>query len=134
MIKKAFRILLATLFIFSGAAHFANPKPFVDIVPPFLPWPLALVWISGVFEIAGGVGLLVPFLRRWAGIGLVALLVAVYPANIYMAMYDVQFGDAQVPWWGHLIRLPLQFVMSALVIWVADLWHSTRAGDNPTHQ
>ena len=99
-----------------------NPEPFVAIVPPFLPWPLALVWVSGFFEIVGGVGLLVPYLRRWAGIGLVALLLAVYPANIYMAIYDVPLGDTHIPWWGHLIRLPLQFIMLALVVWVGDVW------------
>lgn len=127
MAKKAFRFLLALLFISSGVAHFAMPKPFVDIVPPFLPAPLMLVWISGVAEIAGGVGLLVPFLRRWAGIGLVVLLIAVYPANIYMALYNVPFGDTPIPWWGHLIRLPLQFVMLGLVVWVADLWPAKTA-------
>ena len=121
MAKKIFRALLALLFITSGIAHFANPQPFVQIVPPFLPWPLGLVWISGFFEILGGVGLLVPRLRRSAGIGLIALLVAVYPANIYMAVSNVPFGNAQLPWWADLIRLPFQFVLIALVYWVADV-------------
>ena len=124
MLKTIFRFATALLFITSGITHFAKPDMFVRIVPPFLPWPLGLVWISGFFEIAGGLGLLIPTLRRPAGIGLIALLVAVYPANIYMATNDVPFGDTHVPWWGHAIRLPLQFVMIALVFWVADLRHS----------
>ena len=121
MAKKIVRALLALLFISSGIAHFANPQPFVQIVPPFLPWPLGLVWISGFFEILGGAGLLVPPLRRSAGIGLIALLVAVYPANIYMAVSNVPFGAAHLPWWAHLVRLPFQFVLIALVYWVADI-------------
>ena len=124
MAKKIFQVLLALFFIGSGVAHFVIPKPFLGIVPPYLPSPLELVWISGGFEIVGGIGLLVPVLRRWAGFGLVALLLAVYPANIYMALNDVPFGDARLPWWGHLIRLPLQFVLIGLVFWVANLWQA----------
>ncbi|HEX3599553.1 MAG TPA: DoxX family protein [Lacipirellulaceae bacterium] len=125
------RIAVALLFIATGTTHFANPDPLVRIVPPFIPWPLGLVWISGFLEIAGGLGLLVPALRRWAGIGLIALLFAVYPANIYMATNDVPFGDAHVPWWGHAIRLPLQFVLIALVFWVADLRRPNTKADSP---
>ncbi|HEX4412647.1 MAG TPA: hypothetical protein VH107_03395 [Lacipirellulaceae bacterium] len=124
MLKAALCIATALLFISAGITHFAKPGIFVHIVPPFLPWPLALVLVSGFFEIAGGLGLLVPALRSAAGIGLIALLVAVYPANIYMAISGVPFGDTQVPWWGHAIRLPLQFVMIAQVYWVADLRRS----------
>lgn len=124
MLKLLVRFLVALLFIGSGIAHFVDPQPFVSIVPPYLPWPLELVWISGGCEIAGGVGLLIPKLRYWAGIGLVALLIAVYPANIYMAIHDLPFGRARVPQWVHLIRLPLQFVFIAVVIWVADLRRS----------
>ncbi len=115
----------------AGITHFAKPDMFVRIVPPFLPWPLALVLISGFFEIAGGLGLLIPAIRRAAGIGLIALLVAVYPANIYMAVSGVPFGETQVPWWGHAIRLPLQFVFIALVFWVADLRRSKDKHDSP---
>jgi uncharacterized membrane protein len=121
---------MAILFISAGITHFAKPDIFVHIVPPFLPYPLALVLISGFFEIAGGLGLLVPTLRRAAGIGLIALLVAVYPANIYMAMSGVPFGETHVPWWGHAIRLPLQFVMIALVYWVADVRRTKNKRDS----
>jgi uncharacterized membrane protein len=127
VVKKTFRVLLALFFIGAGVSHFANPQPFVQIVPPFLPWPFGLVWISGFFEILGGLGLLVTTLRRSAGIGLIALLVAVYPANIYMAVNNVPFGDAHLPWWAHLIRLPFQFVLIALVYWVADLRNTQSA-------
>lgn len=121
MAKKLCRGLLAAMFIGSGFLHFVRPAPFVAIVPPYLPSARALVFISGAFEIFGGVAILVPALRRWAGIGLVLLLLAVYPANIYMATHDVPLGQVHIPMWGHAIRLPLQFVLIAAVIWSAEL-------------
>jgi len=93
--------------------HFTSPDFFVDIVPPYLPAPLALVYVSGVFEILGGVGVLIPVTRRWAGYGLLALLVAVYPANIHMALHPEQFPDMSPT--SLYVRLPFQFVFAALV-------------------
>ena len=76
--------LLAIFMVAIGVLHFVRPKPFVRIVPKFLPAPLALVYISGFFEILGGIGLLIPETRAWAAWGLIALYIAVFPANIYM--------------------------------------------------
>lgn len=122
ILKAAFRWLLTTLFCTAGVLHFLRPEPFTQIVPPMLPAPPLLVLLSGAAEIAGGVGLAIPKLRRAAGIGLVLLLVAVFPANIYMAIYDIAPAGLDLPWWGHAIRLPLQFVLIGLVVWVTDLW------------
>ncbi len=97
----------------AGAFHFLSPAPYLKIMPPALPWPLALVYISGVAEIAGGVGLLIPRLRRAASLGLVALLIAVFPANVYMAVAHVRMTANPVPEWLPWARLPLQ----ALLIW-----------------
>lgn len=113
--KRIALAFLAVLFIGSGVAHFLRPEPFVAIVPPYLPAPSALVYISGGFEILGGIGLLIPATRPWAGVGLVALLVAVYPANIHMAVNDVPLAGRHLPWWAHAIRLPLQFALIWLV-------------------
>jgi uncharacterized membrane protein len=102
-----------------GIMHFVDPAPFVRIVPPFLPAPLALVYVSGVCEIAGGVGLLPKKTRTLAGWGLIALYVAVFPANIHMALHNIPFGDEPVPpamLWG---RLPLQLVFIAWAYWVS---------------
>ncbi len=100
-------IVLAGLFIFAGIMHFVSPSFFVKIVPPPLaPWALELTYISGFFELLGGIGLLIPQTRTWAAYGLMALLVAVYPANIYMALEPAKFG---VPAWILYARLPLQF-------------------------
>jgi uncharacterized membrane protein len=118
--KRIVLALLVVLFLSSGVAHFLRPAPFVAIMPPYLPSPRVLVLVSGAFEILGGVGLLIPAIRRWAGVGLVALLLAVYPANIYMATNDIPIDGWHVPWWGHAIRLPLQFVLIWLVWWVSQ--------------
>lgn len=122
MLRAILRWLLTALFCTAGVLHFVRPEPFTQIVPPLLPAPHLLVLISGAAEIAGGVGLAIPKLRRAAGIGLVALLLAVFPANIYMAMYDIKPAGLDLSWWGHAIRLPLQFVLVGLVVWVAELW------------
>ncbi len=109
--------LLSLLFIAAGINHFVSPDVYMKIMPDFLPWPLALVYVSGFFEVLGGVGLAVPRLRRAAGWGLIALLVAVFPANIDMLMNADQFPA--IPVWALVARLPLQGVMIAWVWWAA---------------
>lgn len=104
------------LFIAAGANHFVHPAFYQRIVPPSLPYPALLVVMSGAAEIAGGFGVFIPATRKAAGIGLVALLLAVFPANIYMAQHPQLFGDvasATVLY----IRLPLQAVVIAWVWW-----------------
>ncbi|PAP80762.1 hypothetical protein B1759_05150 [Rubrivirga sp. SAORIC476] len=111
-------ILLASVFIGTGLLHFLKPRMFEAIVPPSLPAPRALVLISGAAEILGGLGLLVPAVRPWAGWGLVALLVAVFPANLYMARESERFRRL-APRWLLLARLPLQLVLIAWVLWAS---------------
>jgi len=104
--------VLALSFGAAGVMHFLTTDSFTQIVPPSLPNPRLLVLISGVAELCGAIGLLVPALRRAAGIGLIALLVAVFPANIYMAVDAAHFAGVG-PAWLFWARLPLQF----LLIW-----------------
>ncbi|MAT68949.1 MAG: DoxX family protein [Planctomycetaceae bacterium] len=113
--------LLAAFFIGAGAMHFVSPEIYVPMIPPYLPWPLTLVYLSGVAEIAGGAGVLIPRLRRAAGWGLVALLIAIFPANIHIAMNDIPVAGHDVPWWGHAVRLPFQLVFIAWVVWATEL-------------
>lgn len=113
-------IALGLLFISTGAMHFRDPDSYVRIMPPYLPRHLELVYLSGIAEIAGGIGVLVRRTRRIAGLGLIALLVAVFPANVHMALYDLPFGRWDPPRAVHWLRLPLQVV---LIAWV---WWSTR--------
>jgi uncharacterized membrane protein len=78
-------VLAAIFYVIAGSLHFVRPEPYIRIMPPYLPWHGQLVAISGLFEILGGLGLLFPPSRRMAAWGLVALLVAAFPANLYMA-------------------------------------------------
>jgi uncharacterized membrane protein len=109
--------LLGIAFIAVGVTHFTNEEFFVAIMPPYLPWHRELVYLSGVFEILGGAGLLIPRLRTIAGWGLIALMIAVFPANIHMAMNPDQFSDVSPT--ALYLRLPMQFVMIAIVWWAA---------------
>jgi uncharacterized membrane protein len=109
---------LGLFFIQAGVSHFVIPGMYKRIVPPGLGDPTMLVRVSGVAEIAGGVGVLVPRTRRLAGVGLIALLAAVFPANVYMARNPAKF--AKIPAWALYARLPLQ----PLAMWWA--WRATK--------
>jgi uncharacterized membrane protein len=102
-----------------GVLHFVRPRFFEQIVPPYLPWPLALVYISGYFEILGGCCIMIPAVRRLAGWGLIALLIAVFPANIHMAVNNVVPEGATFTPLQLWLRLPLQLVFIAGVWWCA---------------
>lgn len=117
MLKTVFRVLLALLVTAAGVMHFVRPEFFVAVVPAYLPYPRALVYISGFFEIAGGIGLLIPAVSRLAAWGLVALFIAVFPANINMALNQTPINGVVYPaalW----LRLPLQFVFIAWAYWL----------------
>lgn len=106
--KKIVLIVLAIFFTYTGIHHFANADFYLSIMPPAFPLHEEAVYISGFFEILGGVGVLIPRFRKIAGWGLVALLVAVYPANIYMAITPEAFPN--IPLSLLYFRLVLQFV------------------------
>jgi uncharacterized membrane protein len=113
----AVRAGLAVMFVFTGIAHFtAERADLIRMVPPSLPNPAALVTISGVAEIAGAIGLLVPPLREWAAIGLIILLAAVFPANVHAAQSGHTIrGRPHTPMF---IRAPLQMLRICLLWWV----------------
>jgi uncharacterized membrane protein len=115
IIKVIVRVLFAAFFIFAGVGHFTNEAFFTAIVPPYLPWPVALVYISGVAEIVLGILLLIPATSALAGWGMIALLIAVFPANLHMAVNPELFPT--VTRTALLIRLPLQGVMVAVAYW-----------------
>jgi len=114
--KAASKWLLALLLIAAGTMHFIRSEMFVQIVPPYLPLHRELVYLSGVFEIALGLLLLVPRFSRFAAWGIVALLIAVFPANIYLYQHQ---DLLPAPPLLHLLRLPLQGI---LVLWA--YWHT----------
>lgn len=109
--------LAAIFYVVAGALHFLKPEPYLRIMPPYIPWHVAMVRISGGFEILGGLGLLVSGTRRAAAGGLIALLIAVFPANIYMPIHPIEAGAtsiAPVLRWG---RLPLQLLLVWWLLW-----------------
>ncbi len=115
--KTILRYVLAAVMVYAGVMHFRDPEPFAGIVPKYLPAHRTLVLISGFFEIMGGVGLLVPPTRRAAAWGLVALYVAVFPANVNMAVHDVPINGQHFAPWLLWLRLPLQAVLIAWAYW-----------------
>lgn len=115
MIRNIFRSLLGLFFIAAGLNHFWNPQFYLSFMPPWLPAPEAMNAISGAAEIAGGIGVFIPVLRRAAGWGLIALLIAVFPANVHMALHGMP--GVEIPQWALWARLPFQVVFIAWVWW-----------------
>jgi uncharacterized membrane protein len=106
--------LFASIFIVSGFLHFCLPAPYLRIIPPSLPWPKMLLRVSGAAEIVGGFGLFLRGFRQIAAYGLALLLVAVLPANIYMATAHVPFHGILGESWAQWLRVPLQI---PLILW-----------------
>ncbi len=115
------RPVIALAMTAIGVLHFVKPDPFVAIVPAFLPAPLALVYVSGVFEIVLG-WLLIPERTRSLGKwGLIALFLAVFPANINMAVNEIQLNpESPMPVWAMWARLPFQVLFIAVVWWAGQ--------------
>ncbi len=107
-VKKGLQILLSFFMVTAGVLHFVNADFFIKIMPPYLPLHRELVYFSGVFEILLGIMLLIPRFQNLAAWGLIALLIAVFPANVHMFMdQEKAFGESLF----HTIRLPLQGVL-----------------------
>ena len=119
--SRAKRVLLWVMSLFyitAGAIHFVRPHLYQAAMPPYLPWHLALIYLSGLAEVVFGAAVLVPVLRPLAAWGLIALLIAIFPANIHIAMHNVPLGGASEGWgiW-NWVRLPFQAVLIAWAAW-----------------
>lgn len=114
-LKTVSALLQGLLYVFAGRAHFTNPDFYLKIMPPYLPWHVELVYLSGVAEIVLGVGMLFPATRVYAAWGIIALLIAVFPANVY----HLTSGGAgmDIPAWALWARLPFQLVFLAWAYW-----------------
>lgn len=114
-LKIILKYLLCVFFVLAGLNHFISPDTYLKIMPPYLPWPHFLVYLSGFFEVALGLLLLAPAFSRAAAWGLIALLIAVFPANIQMALNPGLYPDiSPLALW---LRLPLQAVFIAWAFW-----------------
>jgi len=125
-VHAVLRWVLTVVMVAAGANHFVNPPPYLGMMPAELPESshLALVYLSGVFEILGGLGLILPATRRLAAWGLIALFIAVFPANLNMALNQLPLGDDPVPTWALWARLPLQL---GLIAWAYAIARYTGA-------
>jgi uncharacterized membrane protein len=119
-IRTTFKYLLAIFMVGAGTMHFVRPDFYMKIMPPYLPLHLPLVYLSGLFEAGLGLLLLVPRFSRLAAWGIIALLIAAFPANIYVYQHQELLPASPIV---HLLRLPLQAVF---ILWA--FWH-TRPSD-----
>jgi uncharacterized membrane protein len=116
-IKSALCVFFAIFFIAAGVMHFVAVDKFAAIVPPLLPFPKLIVWVTGVMEIGMGVMLLCPHFRPRVGVLLGLFLLAVLPANIYMAVAEIPFGDSVASPAALWMRVALQFPLIAVIFW-----------------
>ena len=124
--KEILRVILSVSIIVVGITHFVKPEQYVRIVPPQLPYPFELVYISGFFEILGGIGLLIPFVSVAAAWGLIALFIAVFPANINLAINNIPIEGIPHDPFLYWARLPFQAV---LIAWA--WWYTRRPQEQP---
>jgi uncharacterized membrane protein len=130
MLKIIGKWLISLSFVAVGVTHFTDPEPFLAIMPQALPWHLELVYLSGFFEIVGGLGLLFPTTQKRAAWGLLALLVAVFPANINMLVNEVYIGDMPQEKWLLWLRIPFQLIFAWGVSWAGEIWPKPRSEVN----
>ena len=116
-IKFALVCFFALFFLLAGISHFTADDKYAAIVPPLLPFPYVIVWVTGVMEICFAGLLLVPKFRPRVGVLLGLFLLAVLPANIYMAVAGIPFGDTEASPAALWIRVALQFPLIAVIYW-----------------
>lgn len=121
MARTIFRLLLAIFYFVAGVAHLRSPGGFLAIMPGWVPYPHEVVTFTGIAEIAGGIGLLIPRVRYAAGVGLALYALCVWPANINHAVNDIALGGTHLSWWYHGPRLAFQPVFIWLALWVGNV-------------
>ena len=129
--RRIARVVLAAAYALAGAAHLARPAGFLAITPHWVPTPETVIALTGVAELAGAVGLMIPALRKPAGIGLALYALCVWPANINHAINDIPLGGAHLSWWYHGPRLALQPLIIWWALWVSGItdWPFRQTGE-----
>lgn len=110
---------LALFFFVAGIMHFVQDDAFAAIVPPLLPFPNLIVWVTGIMELIFAAGLVWPKYRKLSGFWLAPYLLAVLPANIYMAMYNIPMGEMTASPTALWVRVVLQFPLIVLILWAS---------------
>ena len=116
--RRVARWILVLIYLIAGIAHLRSPGGFIAITPHWVPYPATTIWLTGLAELAGALGLMVPRLRRAAGIGLALYALCVWPANINHALNDIPLGGVHQSWWYHGPRLLFQLVFIWWALWV----------------
>jgi uncharacterized membrane protein len=119
--RLAMRWIMAVFYIAAGVLHIVRPESFLPIMPDFIPAPREVILVTGACELAGAIGLLLPFTRKWAAIALSLYAVCVFPANIKHAIYDIPLGGHSQTWWYHAPRLAFQPVLAWWPLFAAAL-------------
>jgi uncharacterized membrane protein len=124
------RWALAVAYLAAGIAHLRSPAGFVGITPRWVPWPREVVALTGLCELAGAIGLLIPWTRRAAAIGLALYALCVWPANLNHALNDIPLGGVRLGWWYHVPRLALQPAIVWWALWAGGVtdWPLGRTG------
>jgi len=122
MARRVGLIFVVMFFLLGGIAHFVFAAAEVSIIPPSVPYPRVVNFLSGVFEILGATGLMIPYSRRIAAIGLILLTICVTPANIFMLQHAQQFPD--LPLWALVLRIPMQGLLILLIGWSCRITRS----------
>jgi uncharacterized membrane protein len=120
MARKILRILLAIFYFGAGVLHLKSPEGFLQITPSWVPFAPQVVAFTGVAEIAGGIGLMMPRFRKAAGTGLALYALCVWPANFNHAFNDIAIGGSDLSWWYHGPRLVFQPVLIWIALWVGE--------------
>ena len=121
MTLSFFRYLLALLYLVAGIIHLRSPGGFVAITPDWVPYPLEVVYFTGVCEIAGAIGLITTRFRYAAGIGLALYALCVFPANINHALNNIAMSGKALSWWYHGPRLAFQPIFIWWALWVGGV-------------
>ncbi len=111
LIVHVLALIYGVPFILIGIEHFREPQKFVDIVPKYMPFALFLVYLTGVIEIIGGLGIIYPETRELTGRLMVLFLLAIYPANFNMWINDIPYNGTRLTTQGHLVRLSVQILL-----------------------
>jgi len=121
-VRTGLRVVLGLVYLIAGVAHLRSPGGFLQITPGWVPYPEAVIFLTGLCEIAGSLALLlIPRLRAAAGIGLAAYAVCVFPANINHAINDIAIGGTHLSWWYHGPRLAFQPVFVWWALWAGGV-------------
>jgi uncharacterized membrane protein len=116
--KRILLWVMAVFYILAGLMHFVQPDYYRPMMPPYLPWHAFLIYLSGLAELGLGIAVLIPSIRPLAAWGIILLLIAIFPANIHIAMHNVPvFGATEGAGIGNWIRLPFQAVLIAWAWW-----------------